>query len=178
MMGANFPPQLPPERGVPALACWPALAGLVLRALIDLARARVALARLRPGLIERRNRAAQQVPVRPAATARGREPAIRAWIGFVVPRVATRLPWRADCLVQALAGQSWLAREGIASRIVIGVCKESGAQARLESHAWLECADAVLIGGPIDRYTPIVGRILAETNGAETIGAGPADQAD
>jgi len=42
-------------------------------------------------------------------------------IGFVIPRVAARLPWRSDCLIQAVPAQRWLASCGVASAISIGV---------------------------------------------------------
>ena len=56
------------------------------------------------------------------------------------------------CLVQALAGQWLLQREGYAPQLRIGVSKAEG----FEAHAWLELEGKVLIGGPEEsaRFTP------------------------
>lgn len=164
-MAWMFPQELPPEQGWPPLARLPAVAGLALQALGELALARLVFARLEMRRIERRNRAAAQGPCLLADPARARR--IRAWIGYVVPRVAARLPWRADCLVQAVAAQNWLQRQGLASRIVIGVAKGKEALARpapLESHAWLESGGTIVTGAPISRYTAVFG--LPESAGA------------
>lgn len=56
-------------------------------------------------------------------------------VGFAFPPIAQRVLWRADCLVQALAGECWLCRFGIAAQVVIGVKKDGPAQ--LDAHAWL-----------------------------------------
>jgi transglutaminase superfamily protein len=48
------------------------------------------------------------------------------------------------CLVQALAGQWLLQREGYAPQLRIGVSKAEG----FEAHAWLELDGNVVIGGP------------------------------
>lgn len=74
-------------------------------------------------------------------------------IAILVPRLARRLPFRADCLVQAMAAQSWLARYGIATRVVIGV--DSDNESGFSSHAWLLWGDDVVTGGDIARYQPI-----------------------
>ena len=74
-------------------------------------------------------------------------------IAWVVPRVAARLPWRSDCLVQATAAQRWLGSAGIPTRLFIGVRKESAA---LEAHAWLCHGDRVVTGGDISGFKPFV----------------------
>lgn len=75
-------------------------------------------------------------------------------VSFVVPRMGARVPWRADCLVQALAAQRWLRRRGVVSSIVVGVRKP--APADFEAHAWLMAGDRVVTGGPVDSYTVIL----------------------
>ena len=70
-----------------------------------------------------------------------------------VARASHRLPWRADCLVQALAAQRWLRRYGIASRIMIGA-HERGLDP-FEAHAWLTCGDVIVTGGDVGGYTPL-----------------------
>ena len=56
------------------------------------------------------------------------------------------------CLVQALAGQWMLLREGYAPELRIGVSKAEG----FEAHAWVELEGKVLIGGSEEsaRFTP------------------------
>ena len=51
---------------------------------------------------------------------------------------------RATCLVQALAAQFLLSREGHASRLRIGVAPSP---TRLDAHAWLESDGEILLGG-------------------------------
>lgn len=74
-------------------------------------------------------------------------------VTFAVPRVAARVPWRADCWVQALAAQSWLAREGVAAEIWIGVRQDRGA---FEAHAWLRSGDRAVTGGDGEGFVPLV----------------------
>ena len=66
-------------------------------------------------------------------------------VAFVIPRVAVRLPWRADCLVQAIAARSWLSRQGIATTLTLGVPRDK--PANFEAHAWLTAGDVVVTGG-------------------------------
>jgi len=73
-------------------------------------------------------------------------------IAFAVPRVANRLPWRTDCLVQAFAGQRWLAGHDIETRLVLGARR--GGPSGFEAHAWLMAGDRVVTGGDISTYVP------------------------
>lgn len=75
-------------------------------------------------------------------------------LAYVIPRVAQRLPWRADCLVQALAGQNWLLRAGIGSQIVLGVPIDQTGD--FEAHAWLVAGDRIVTGGDVSNYRPLV----------------------
>jgi hypothetical protein len=62
-------------------------------------------------------------------------------------RAATRhLPWRCQCLAQALTAHTMLARRGAASTLYIGVQLE--AQRGLSSHAWLRCGSIYVTGAP------------------------------
>ncbi|MFM7377024.1 MAG: lasso peptide biosynthesis B2 protein [Erythrobacter sp.] len=124
-------------------------------ALVALARARLGLYGTAPADVLRRNtqaaaHAARRSPaVTPEAAAQG-----RARIAFVIPRVVHRLPWRADCLVQALAGQAMLRRRSIASTIEVGTAKHP--DGRFEAHAWLVCDGEVVLGGDISRFEPLL----------------------
>lgn len=129
---------------------------LGIEALVTLAHARLVLHRTAPEDVLRRNAKA-------AAHAASRWPAVTeedaaeggARIAFVIPRLALRLPWRADCLVQALAGQTMLLRRGVASTIAVGTARQSDGS--FEAHAWLVCGDAVILGGDIARFAPFPG---------------------
>ena len=138
----------PPGRAAPLL-------GNTVRTAIYLAQARIELIRLTTAQIDERNRlSARQGRVMQSAASLDIELVGRAvWI---VPRVAGRMPFRSDCLVQAMAAQDFLLHFGLSSRIVIGV--EGGGEKSFSSHAWLECADIVVVGGEIGQFNPILGK--------------------
>lgn len=71
-------------------------------------------------------------------------------IAFAIRAMGARVPWRSDCLVQALAAQHWLAAKGIGSTIHMGV-KPSGAP--LDAHAWLKVGDRTVLGGDVAGYS-------------------------
>lgn len=114
------------------------------RGLAELMRARLVFARLEAKEIPGRNRMAKERAIRSA------DPATMARIGYVVPRISDRLPWRSDCLVQAIAAQNWLAAKGAASEIQIGVENPTGGG--FGAHAWLMAGSDVVTGGEIERY--------------------------
>lgn len=129
---------------------WPVTIGLAAEALVALALARVVLHRTRPEDILARNQAAKTRTMRentgPASAC--------AKTAFIIPRLAQRLPWRADCLVQALAAQSMLLRRGVASEIVVGTAKHS--DGRFEAHAWLSYSGDIILGGDVARFAPLL----------------------
>jgi hypothetical protein len=124
-------------------------------ALVALAHARLILHRTRPEDVLRRNAAAaaQAARRRPALTDHAAAEGCER-IAFAVPRVAMRLPWRADCLVQALAGQTMLLRRGIASTIAVGTARSP--DSAFEAHAWLVRGTQVILGGDIARFAPLL----------------------
>ncbi|WP_292314086.1 lasso peptide biosynthesis B2 protein [Mesorhizobium sp.] len=67
---------------------------------------------------------------------------------------AARLVPGASCLTQALAGQYLLARQGKASRISIGIERETGSE--LKAHAWLMSGNHIVLGGSINGFTHLV----------------------
>lgn len=132
----------------------PALLLLAARAGFCLLLARIALARFRTGHLGQRNRAAgSQGRVLDHRCAGDVEQA--EGIAWIVPRVAGRMPFRSDCLVQAMAAQDLLLSKGLASDVVIGV--EGGEAKDFASHAWLVCNDLVVVGGDIGQFEPILG---------------------
>jgi hypothetical protein len=73
-------------------------------------------------------------------------------VAYAVPVMSLRVPWRADCLVQALAARRWLARGRIASSICIGVRKD---QQGFQAHAWLKVGERIVTGGDISSYAEL-----------------------
>jgi len=117
----------------------------------ELARARAALARIGPGdVLERNAQAASAGLPEPSVAKRTRDERICAEIAFAITAMARRVPWRSDCLAQALAGQTWLARKRIGSEIVVGATIER--DSNFEAHAWLVRDGKVLLGGDVARY--------------------------
>jgi Transglutaminase-like superfamily len=134
----------------------PRLLALALRGLWELALARWALHRIGPAGVQLRNAEAMR-DARPEATPRLARHCDS--IAFIIPRMARRVPWRADCLVQALAGQNWLRAAGIGSEIVVGTARS--ADGAFEAHAWLQHGETVILGGDIARFRPLLTPDLA-----------------
>lgn len=114
---------------------------LILRAAYELALARIMLGQQRPANLLDASTPAPQPEQDQTA-----DPLV-AQIAWVIPGVANRVPWRADCLVQATAARRWLAKAGIGSRLHIGVRKDRAAG--FEAHAWLCHGTHVVTGGDI-----------------------------
>jgi hypothetical protein len=73
-------------------------------------------------------------------------------VAYLIPRVAARLPWRADCLVQALAARRWLRKLGYRTELFIGARQD---RAGFEAHAWLKWRGQVITGGEVEGYAPL-----------------------
>lgn len=126
--------------------------GFVRLAALD-STARLALARAVAELLGARLRLVHS-PARDLIGPRPGDPATDeqkvAEIGLAIRRMAARVPWRSDCLVQALAAQHWLEREGIGSTIHVGVDYDESRP--LDAHAWLTAGDQIVVGGDVGRY--------------------------
>lgn len=92
-----------------------------------------------------------RVPVAPSQPLTPAQQAVADRIAYAIPRIGARVPWRADCLVQALAARRWLARHGINSALSIGVCKD----AEFAAHAWLKVGEQIITGGDIAGYAQL-----------------------
>jgi hypothetical protein len=73
---------------------------------------------------------------------------------WAVKAASRSVPSARTCLVQALAGQVLLTRQGYPVQLRIGVAK--GEEGQLEAHAWLESEGRIVIGGEESpsRFTP------------------------
>jgi hypothetical protein len=138
---------VPPPGTKPRLSDCGWLIAYGMRGTYELVRARLSFAGLKASDIPARNRSAAGA-ARPGA--QHSSEIITARVGYVLPRISARLPWRSDCLIQAMAAQDWLASKGLASEIRIGVARSEGAG--FEAHAWLVHAEQVITGGAVDRY--------------------------
>ena len=76
-----------------------------------------------------------------------------AWVSWAVENLGAK-PWmNAFCLPRALAAHAMLRRRGIASRLCLGVARDSDA---LSAHAWVEIGDDKIVGGAeADGFTPL-----------------------
>ena len=66
----------------------------------------------------------------------------RAW---AIAVVAARVPWRSDCLPQAMAANRWLRRDRARPDFFLGVAKEEAGT--LRAHAWLKYNGINVTGG-------------------------------
>lgn len=124
---------------------------LALEAFVRLVRARMAFSRLEARELPQRNAAAARAEAEPTCE----DEILADRIGFIMPRVAKRLPWRSDCLIQAIAAQEWLAEHGMGSELRIGVERPSGGP--FGAHAWLVRGERIITGGDISRYSLLLG---------------------
>ena len=65
-------------------------------------------------------------------------------IGWAITAAAARVPWRSDCLLQAMAASMWLDRTQLGYSLNIGVRKNAADE--LEAHAWLTSGDMTVTG--------------------------------
>ncbi len=127
----------------------------VWRATRALAIARLDLPKVKPVDVLARNRAiAERVARLGHAPSVDDVPHLCDETSFLIRRMAKSVPWRSDCLVQAMAGQELLAQVGIASEIVVGTAKKEGGN--FLSHAWLRQKERIVLGGDIGDYQPLL----------------------
>ena len=69
-------------------------------------------------------------------------------VGWAINSAASRVPWRSDCLLQAMAASMWLDRIERRYKLNIGVRRNAAGE--LEAHAWLTSGDLVVTGNLSD----------------------------
>jgi hypothetical protein len=128
------------------------------RLLADLARAGWELALARRRMLRRPLRellADEEIAAAPTLTPDDTAAAaLVARVAFAVPAMGRRVPWRADCLVQALAARRWLAQRGIPTRLRIGATRE--VPQGFAAHAWLLAGETLVTGGETDGYAELI----------------------
>ena len=112
----------------------------ILRAIFELARARVLIHRIDPRMLV----SAQQAKHTDMNTT------LLDRVAWAVPAAAVQVPWRSDCLVQALAARNWLHAEGLQTQMHVGVARDEP----FTAHAWLTCGNRVITGGEVARFVP------------------------
>ena len=121
-------------------------------AAVPIAVAELALARLRLARLQS-SRLTAEVALEAATSEAARQlPVDIARVAYLVPRVAVRLPWRADCLVQALAARHWLVRLGHQTTLSLGSRRSVDGQ--FQAHAWLTWQGLIVTGGDVSDYAP------------------------
>jgi hypothetical protein len=118
----------------------------MLRALAELIRARLRLVRLTSSDLA----ALASFGQPDTGPATPEQPPEIARIAYLVPRIAARLPFRADCVVQALAARHWLSSLGHETQLFLGT--RAGGDP-FEAHAWLCWQGTVVTGGEVSAYT-------------------------
>jgi hypothetical protein len=76
---------------------------------------------------------------------------MEAAIARAITSAAARVPWRSDCLLQAMAASAMLRKRNLPSHVCIGVRR--GPTGALEAHAWLVSGDYVVTGDHKDLNT-------------------------
>lgn len=76
-----------------------------------------------------------------------------ARLSWAIGAVGARAPWRADCLVQAMAAAHWLGRHGVRWAFYLGVAPAEGT---IAAHAWLRVGDTMVTGGDGAAFTQLV----------------------
>ena len=66
-------------------------------------------------------------------------------LSWAIAAAAARVPWRSDCVLQAMAAQRWMRRYHCGGDFFVGVRKDP--QGALLSHAWLRRGDLTITGG-------------------------------
>jgi hypothetical protein len=86
----------------------------------------------------------------PAGGAGGGQP---TRVGRAVQAVSRRVPWRTQCLTEAMAAQWMLRRRGLPGVLHVGVHKEGDT---MTAHAWTSCGNENVVGGAgAERFTPL-----------------------
>jgi hypothetical protein len=89
----------------------------------------------------------------PSSGARGEVDLAR--LSWAIGAAAARAPWRADCVLQAMAADRWLRRCAMRREFFVGVQKDGAGQ--LRAHAWMRSGDVPVTGANSEKFTILVG---------------------
>lgn len=65
---------------------------------------------------------------------------------WAVAAASAHVPWRSDCLIQAMAASRWLRRHGYRPVFHLGAAR-STEDGLIQAHAWLSLDGGVILGG-------------------------------
>src|SRR5262249_40601673 len=74
---------------------------------------------------------------------------LAAEIAWAVTRAARFVPFKAQCLPQAIAAKWMLSRRAVASVLYFGAARSTRMGKPIESHAWLNAANVEVTGYPV-----------------------------
>jgi hypothetical protein len=74
-------------------------------------------------------------------------------LSWAIGAAAGVVPWRSDCLPQAMAARRWLRRSGVRSQFFIGVKKQGE---HVVAHAWLNCGEFTVTGGVCQDFVTLI----------------------
>ena len=79
------------------------------------------------------------------------DPELLSWAIGVAARY---VPWRSDCLIQAMAADRWLRRHNIEPDFFLGVTTDD--ESRIYAHAWLRYGEITITGPGHEGYVPLI----------------------
>jgi hypothetical protein len=75
-------------------------------------------------------------------------------LSWAIAAASRHVPWRSDCLIQAVAADHWMRRHHLCPDFYLGIAKaEEGVFA---AHAWLRYGDLTVTGGSYDRFSALI----------------------
>lgn len=77
-------------------------------------------------------------------------------VRWAIAAVSRRLPWRVNCLPQALAAAAMLHRRGVANTLYIGA--QRSPERSFRGHAWVMAGDICVTGGRDSSDLPVFAR--------------------
>lgn len=66
-------------------------------------------------------------------------------VGWAIQTASSRVPWRADCLIQAMAAVYWLRRHDLTPEFHLGIAQSE--RQNLVAHAWVSLRGQTIVGG-------------------------------
>ena len=104
---------------------------------------------------------------RSGAGSPAREAVDLAALSWALSASARRVPWRADCLVAALAAIRWLRRLHLSPEAFVGVAKTPDGD--FAAHAWVCCGDRPVVGATASEFIAIIGPGAPQASGSDRL---------
>jgi Transglutaminase-like superfamily len=75
-------------------------------------------------------------------------------LSWAIVAAAQRVPWRSDCLIQAIAADRWLRRHQLRPDFYLGVAKDK--HGTFAAHAWLCYGDLIVTGNRFSQFSALM----------------------